>query len=252
MRTPIIAANWKMHKRVAEAVEFAAAFTHRGEAFTGVETILCAPFTALYSLGARLAGTNTALGAQDVYWEPKGAFTGEISVEMLTDVGCRYVVIGHSERRALFGETDADVNKKVRAALTGGLRVILCVGETLAQRRSGETAAVVTRQLQGGLNGLELADPADLVVAYEPVWAIGTGENATGDQAQEVCALVRQRLGELFGAEPAQSVRIQYGGSVKPANVAEIMAQPDIDGALVGGASLEVEAFAAICSGARP
>ncbi|HHW14807.1 MAG TPA: triose-phosphate isomerase, partial [Firmicutes bacterium] len=195
-------------------------------------------------------GTGWGLGAQDVFWEEKGAFTGEVSPGMLQDVGCTHVIIGHSERRQYFGESDETVRRKVGAALAAGLIPIVCVGETLAQREAGQTASLVAGQVRGALAGLAGFDPERLIVAYEPVWAIGTGRNATPADANAVCALIRRTVGELYGAEAAARLRIQYGGSVKPENAAELMREPEIDGALVGGASLEASAFARIIAGA--
>ncbi len=249
VRKPIIAGNWKMHKTGPEAVRLAKQVKVLLADASGVEVVVCPPFPALYAVSEVLRGSELALGAQDVFWEEEGAFTGEVSPGMLKDAGCLYVIVGHSERRHILGETDEMVARKVRAALRGGLRPIVCVGETLAQRRAGETKAVVEGQLRSAVRGLELDDPARLVIAYEPVWAIGTGENATGEQAQEVAAWIRQALADELGADAAQAIRIQYGGSVKPNNIAEFLRQPDIDGALVGGASLDASSFAQIVKG---
>ncbi|HEX6970633.1 MAG TPA: triose-phosphate isomerase [Limnochordia bacterium] len=249
MRTPLIAGNWKMHKTPSEAVRLAKQVKVLLGDCTDRDVVVCPPFPALIPVGEALRGTRIALGAQDLHWEDEGAYTGEVSASMLTDAGCSYVVVGHSERRSLFGETDADARRKVAAALRHGLIPILCVGETLAAREANETNRTVSGQLEAALAELELADPARLVIAYEPVWAIGTGRNASGAQAQEVAALIRGLLARRFGPEAAQAVRILYGGSVKPANIAEFMGQPDIDGALVGGASLEAAAFAEIAKG---
>ena len=245
MRTPFITANWKMHKTVAEAADFAKAFVPLVRDVADVEIAIAPPFTSLAALGAVLHGSPVALAGQNAHFEPKGAFTGEISVEMLADLGCRYVILGHSERRALFGETDALIARKLRAAQAGGLRPILCVGETLAEREAGRTFDVLSTQLEGSLAEADLARATELVVAYEPVWAIGTGKTATPELAQEAHGFVRSRLGDRFG-RAAESIRIQYGGSVKPENAAELMAKPDIDGALVGGASLDPKSFSAI------
>jgi triosephosphate isomerase len=245
MRKKFIAGNWKMYKTATEAVDFARAIKSRmGE--VAVQTAVAAPFTALAALAAELRGSRIELAAQNCHWEKEGAFTGEISVGMLKDLGVRHVIVAHSERRQYFGETNETANRKVKAALAGGLGVILCVGETLADREAGRTFAVVKEHVTGGLAGLGAADMADVVIAYEPVWAIGTGRTATPDQAQEVHAYIRGLLKELFGPAVADATRIQYGGSVKPDNVKELMAQPDVDGALVGGASLKPDSFEAL------
>lgn len=235
-----------MYKTVAEAVNFVNDFKEKTAGITGVEMVLCPPFTALAATAEKLAGTEIALGAQDCYWESEGAYTGEISPVMLKETGCRYVIIGHSERRQYFGETDSTVNKKVRAVLAHGLVPIVCVGELLEEREAGQTEKVVEEQVKGGLAGLSASEAGRIVIAYEPVWAIGTGRTASPGDAQEVISFIRSILRRMFGAEPAESVRIQYGGSVKPGNAAELMAQPDIDGALVGGASLDPGSFAEI------
>lgn len=245
MRTPILAANWKMHKTQGEAVRFAQAFLPLVKDATAVEIVLAPPFTALARVGEALAGSNVALAAQNVNPEPQGAFTGEISAAMLADLGCRYAIVGHSERRSLYGEDDAFVARKARALLERGIRPIVCVGETLAQREAGQTFPVIGAQLEGSLAEIAPERAPEVVIAYEPVWAIGTGRTATPAMAQEVHAFVRERLAGRFRAA-AQAIRIQYGGSVKPENVDDLMAQPDIDGALVGGASLDPEAFARI------
>jgi triosephosphate isomerase len=246
VRTPFIAANWKMHKTIADARAFAEKLAPRARELAGVEVAIAPPFTALAALRDALAGTDIALAAQNAHFEAQGAFTGEVSVGMLADVGCRYVILGHSERRALFGESDALIARKLAAVQAAGLRPILCVGESLAEREANRTFEVVGAQLAGSLASADAARAAELVVAYEPVWAIGTGKTATPAMAQEAHAFVRARLAERFGAAAAQAIRIQYGGSVKPENAVELMAQPDIDGALVGGASLDPESFSAI------
>jgi triosephosphate isomerase len=245
MRTPILAANWKMHKTVSEALRFTAAFLPLVKDATAVEIVLAPPFTALARVAEALAGSNVALAAQNVSPEPQGAFTGEISAPMLAELGCRYGIVGHSERRALYGEDDAVIARKALALMERGIRPIVCVGETLEQREAGRTFQVIGAQLEGSLAGLPQERAREIVIAYEPVWAIGTGRTATPAIAQEVHAFVRGRLAQRFGAA-AQAMRIQYGGSVKPENVDDLMAQPDIDGALVGGASLDPEAFARI------
>jgi triosephosphate isomerase len=252
VRKPIIAGNWKMHKTSAEAKRLVEELKVLVPPGGPVEVVLCPPFTALAAVAGELIGTDWGLGAQDVFWEEKGAFTGEVSPGMLRDAGCTHTIIGHSERRQYFGETDATVARKVRAALAAGLVPIVCVGETLTQREAGETEAVVAGQVRGALEGLELGASERLVIAYEPVWAIGTGRNATPADANAVCAFIRRTLGELFGDGLAARLRLQYGGSVKPENSAELMREPEIDGALVGGASLDAAAFARIIAGAAP
>jgi triosephosphate isomerase len=245
VRTPLVAANWKMHKTVAESVAFAEAVVPKLAGLRDVEAAVAPPFTALAALRDAFAGTAVSLAAQNAHFEKHGAFTGEISVSMLAELGVRYVILGHSERRQLFGESDELIAKKLAAVQAAGLRPILCVGELLAERESGRTFDVLARQLAGSLASAEAARAAELVVAYEPVWAIGTGRTATPALAQEAHAFVRARLADRFGAD-ASRIRIQYGGSVKPDNAAELLAQPDIDGALVGGASLDPESFSAI------
>ncbi len=246
MRTPIIAGNWKLNKTRAEAKALTEGIVAATREVQGVEIVLCPVFTALETVRQAAAGSAVKLGAQDAYWEENGAFTGEVSCTLLKDAGCTHVIVAHSERRQFFGETNETANRKVKAALAAGLTPILCVGETLAERQAGRTADVVTDHVRGGLAGLTAEQIGRLVVAYEPVWAIGTGQTATPAQAQEVHALIRSLLTELSGAQTAQSVRIQYGGSVKPDNARELMSQPDIDGALVGGASLKVDSFMGI------
>ncbi len=241
-----------MYKTVAEAVNFVVVFKEKTAGQTQVEMVLCPPFTALTAVAEQLTGSDIALGAQDCYWETEGAYTGEIAPGMLKEIGCRYVILGHSERRQYFGETDEKVNKKVRAALAGGLTPIVCVGELLEEREAGRTEEVVGRQVNGALAGLSAAEAAGLVVAYEPVWAIGTGRTASAGDAQAVNGYIRGILRRLFGDNVAEAVRIQYGGSVKPGNAAELMAQPDIDGALVGGASLDAGSFALIVHNSAP
>ncbi len=245
MRKPIIAGNWKMHKTVAETTALIKELAPL-VAGAAAEVAVCPPFTALTAAKAALAGTAIKLGAQDMYWEKQGAFTGEVSPLMLKDAGCDYVVIGHSERRQFFAETDETVNKKLAAAFAYGLVPIMCVGETLAAREAGTTEQVVDRQVRKGLAGLTADQVASMVIAYEPVWAIGTGRTASADDAEAVCAFIRRLAAELFGQAAADAVRIQYGGSVKPENSAELMGKQDIDGALVGGASLDAATFAKI------
>jgi triosephosphate isomerase len=210
------------------------------------DIVLAPPFTALSAVSGAIKGTNMALSAQDLFWEDKGAYTGEISAEMLLDLGCKYVIIGHSERRQFFGETDETVNRKIRQALNKGLLPIVCVGELLAEREAGKANEVIERQVTGALKGVSAGQMQRVVIAYEPVWAIGTGKTATPDQANEIHAFIRQKVGSLYDGGTAGGLRIQYGGSVTPDNVSALMAKPDIDGALVGGASLKPESFAAL------
>lgn len=246
MRTPIIAGNWKLNNTISEAVSLTTALKPLVAGCRDVEIIVAPPFTALASVSSTIAGSNIRLAAQDVYSEDSGAFTGEVSVPMLKDVGCGYVIIGHSERRQYFGETNESVNQKVKAVLGHGLKPIICVGEQLEDRESGQTEAVIESHVTGGIAGLSATDLASSVIAYEPIWAIGTGKTATPEQAQEVHAFIRGLLAAAHSAEVASQIRIQYGGSVNPENASALMAQPDVDGALVGGASLEAEAFAQI------
>ena len=250
-RTPVLAANWKMHKTVAEAEAFAADFLPRVAGLSDVEIALAPPATALHALARALVGSAVALAAQNVSAEPEGAFTGEVSAAMLAELGCRYVIVGHSERRHLYGEDDAWVARKARAVLGAGLCPIVCLGERLEEREAGRTLAVCEAQLEGSLAGLEAGEAGRIVLAYEPVWAIGTGRTATPEIAQEVHGFLRGWLVERFGAA-GEAVRIQYGGSVKPDNAAALLAQPDIDGGLVGGASLDPGSFASICRSASP
>ena len=243
-RRPVLAANWKMHKTVAEAVSFARDFIPRVKD-AAAEVILAPPATALSRLGEELSGSNVGLAPQNVHAAEKGAFTGEVAVGMLAEVGCGYAIVGHSERRTLFGETSAGVSEKAAALLAGGLVPIVCVGESLEEREAGRTLDVIATQVRESLADVPDARAEEVILAYEPIWAIGTGKTATPEIAQEVHAALRARFAERFGAT-AERIRIQYGGSVKPDNVASLMAQPDIDGALVGGASLEPESFARI------
>ena len=246
MRTPIIAGNWKLNKTISEAVALTTALKALVVDATGVEIIVAPPFTALAAVSDNIAESNIHLAAQDVYSEDSGAFTGEVSAPMLKDVGCDYVIIGHSERRQFFGETNESVNQKTKATLAHGLKPIICVGEQLEEREAGQTEAVIKSHVTGGIAGLSDADLLSCVIAYEPVWAIGTGKTATPAQAQEVHNFIRGLLTEAYSAEVVSQICIQYGGSVKPENAAELIAQPDVDGALVGGASLEAESFAQI------
>jgi triosephosphate isomerase len=249
-RKKFVCGNWKMHKTAPEARALARELRAALEPLAGaVDVAVAPPYTALAAVAAELAGSAVGLGAQDLHWEVQGAFTGEVSAPMLADAGCRYVLVGHSERRQLFGETDESVRKKARAALAAGLHPIVCVGETLPEREGGRTLEVVGRQVRAALQGLGAQEVGRLTLAYEPVWAIGTGKTATSAQAQEVHAAIRAILREL--APPAaDQVRIQYGGSVKPENASELMSQPDVDGALVGGASLKAGDFVQIVKGA--
>ena len=244
MRKPFIAGNWKMNTNSVAAVALAAGLAKELEAVETVDVALCPPFVYLQSVAAALSASNIALGAQDVYFEGDGAFTGQISCEMLKDCGCNYVICGHSERRHVMGENDALINKKVKAAIAGGLLPIFCVGELLAERDNGTTMKVVESQIRKGLEGVCQERIQAVTIAYEPVWAIGTGRTATPEQAQEVHAFIRGLIETLYGKNIAQAMRIQYGGSAKPSNTAELMAKPDVDGLLVGGASLKVEDFA--------
>jgi triosephosphate isomerase (TIM) len=249
-RTPVIAGNWKMYKDHLEAIQLVQKLAYHLEAedYEDQEVVVCPPFVSLRSVQTVIQSDDLpiGLGAQNCHAEDEGAFTGEISVPMLARLDVTYVIAGHSERRALFGETDAVVNAKLRAIQRHGLRPILCVGESLEQREAGRAVEVVVEQLRGSLDGIAIDDPEGLVVAYEPVWAIGTGRTATPDDAQEMCAAVRAELVSLYDRTTAEGVRVQYGGSVKPGNVTSLMSQPDIDGALVGGASLSSEDFALI------
>ena len=242
-RTPLIAGNWKMHKTGSEAAEDAGKLKALVSRASGVEVMIAPTYTALFQVARAIEGSPIALGAQNLYWESQGAFTGEISAEMLADAGCSQVIIGHSERRQFFGETDETVNRKIKAAAAAGLLPVFCIGETEAQRESGETFSVLDKQVRDGLKDLSFDEPVGLVVAYEPVWAIGTGKTATREQAQEAHAYIRSLLEKLFGKPVADAVRILYGGSVKPDNVMALMEMPDVDGALVGGASLDPETF---------
>ena len=245
-RKPILAGNWKMNKTTAEARDLAAKLAPLVSGVKDREIVLAPTFTSLQTVSEAIKGTNISLAAQNMHWEDKGAFTGEISVEMLLDLGCKYVIIGHSERRLYFGETDETVNKKAKQALKKGLLPILCVGETLVEREAGRLNEVISRQVTGGLKDISAEDMKKAVIAYEPVWAIGTGKTATPEQANEVHSLIRQKVKTLYTAQIAEGLRIQYGGSVTPENVSSLMAKPDIDGALVGGASLKPESFAAL------
>ena len=243
MRKPIIAGNWKMHKTIGEAVALAQALRPSLDEIESVESVVCPPFVALSAVADVLKGSRVRVGAQNMHWAEKGAYTGEIAPPMLVGL-CQYVILGHSERRGYFGETDEGVNRKVKAALAHGLTPIICVGETEAEHDAGQTDAVVRRQVAAALEGLTAEQVRSLVIAYEPVWAIGTGKAATGTDANRVIGrVVRSTIAELYDEETAQTVRVQYGGSTNPGNIAEFMQQPEIDGALVGGASLKADSF---------
>lgn len=249
-RKPIVAGNWKMNKTVAEAIDLATAIKRDLAGCKDVDVVLCPPFTALKAVSDVVSGTHIDLGAQNMHWEKSGAFTGEVSAEMLREVYCHYVILGHSERRQYFGETDAIVNKKTKSALESNLTPIVCVGETLAEREAGKTNDVVGTQVRGSLAGLSPRQLVETVIAYEPVWAIGTGKTATSAQAQEVHAFIRKVLVEIADEAVSQAVRIQYGGSVKASNARELFGMPDIDGGLIGGASLEARSFIEIVQAA--
>lgn len=246
MRKPFMAGNWKLHKTIGESVQVAKLLRIKLADVSDVDVAICPTFTSLASTCEILRETNVTVGAQNCHWEPQGAFTGEISAELVADTGCRVVLIGHSERRQFFGETDETVNRRLGAALRAGLHPIVCVGESLDQRESGVTESVVEKQVRGALDGYSSDQLTHLTLAYEPVWAIGTGRTATPEQAQAVHAHLRSILASAVGIDLANRIRIQYGGSVKATNVAELMACPDIDGALVGGASLEADSFSQI------
>ena len=251
MRKKFVAGNWKMFTNLVSAQQLAGAVVAGCGSDDRVSVALCPPFPYLPVVASCLKGSKVALGGQNLYPEKEGAFTGEVSPAMLLDVGCRYVILGHSERRHKMGENDEFINRKVHAALTAGLAVILCVGETIEERQGNRTESVIERQLVGGLGNVALGSMAKVVIAYEPVWAIGTGLNASPAQAQDVHQFIRKQIGGKYGEEVANSIPIQYGGSVKPDNAALIMSQPDVDGALVGGASLQVESFLAIVKAAN-
>jgi len=246
VRKPIIGGNWKMNKTSMEAENLVRKLILELNSYEDVETVVFPPFPYLQKVKTLLQGTGIAVGAQNMFWEEKGAYTGEVSPLMLVDVGCRYVILGHSERREYFGETDEKVNRKIKAALRFGLRPLVCIGEKLEERKKGLAEKVVESQLRGSLSGLNPSQISQIVIAYEPVWAIGTGETATPQQAQKMHKFIREILERICGEKIAQSVRIQYGGSVRPDNIRELMDQPDIDGALVGGASLDAISFVKI------
>src|SRR5258705_6444522 len=251
MRTPFIAGSWKMYKSVGEAVKYVKACRGLVKDITGVDMVIAPPFTALHAAAEAARNSNVCIAGQNLYWEREGAFTGEVSATMIAETGAEYVIVGHSERRTLFGETDASVNRKLAAAFAGGLTPLVCIGETLDQRERNETFSVLDRQIREGFDGGTADQLLELVIAYEPVWAIGTGRNATAQQAEEAHAHIRKRLQHWFGAEPSELCRIVYGGSVKPENIADLASQPDVDGALVGGASLDGKAVFDIVSRSR-
>jgi len=251
MRTPFVAGNWKMFKTVAETVRYVKEFRGLVKDVQDVEIVIAPPFTALHAAAEAARNSNVGVAAQNLHWEREGAFTGEISAAMIAESGAEYVIVGHSERRTLFGETDASVNRKIAAAFAGGLMPIVCIGETLDQRERQETFTVLDRQIRDGLDGVTSDRLVRLVIAYEPVWAVGTGRNATPAQAAEAHGHIRKRLQQWFGAEPSELCRIVYGGSVKPENIRDLASQPNVDGALVGGASLDVRAFFDIVSRSR-
>ena len=246
MRKPVIAGNWKLFKTASEARELVSTLIPLVKDTKGVEIIVAPVFTILNRVSDLISGNNINLAAQDCFWEEEGAFTGEVSPKMLLDAGCSHVIIGHSERRQYFGESDETVNRKTKAALAAGMSAIVCVGETLAERETNRTLEILKRQVTGALAGITPAKMTSIIIAYEPVWAIGTGKTATDAQAQDAHAFIRNLLTELYDQTIADSMRILYGGSVKPDNVKGLMAQQDIDGALVGGASLKADSFAAI------
>ena len=246
MRKPIIAGNWKLNKTIKDSIELVTLLKRELSEISEVDIVVCPVFTSLRDVCDSLIDTNIGVGAQNLYWEDEGAFTGEVSAPLIKEAGAQYVIIGHSERRQYFNETDQTVNKKIRAALKHGLIPIVCIGEVLAEREAGKTKSVINTQFHGSLEGLSAEEMQKIIIAYEPVWAIGTGKTATPAQAQEVHAYIRELLRERFDEDTADEVRIQYGGSVKPDNIGELIAQEDIDGALVGGASLKADSFVAI------
>jgi len=252
MRTPFICGNWKMYKTVADTVKYVKEFRSLVKGVADVEIVLAPTFTSLHAAAEAARNSNVAIAAQDLYWEREGAFTGEVSAPMIREAGAEYVIVGHSERRTLFRDTDDTVNRKAAAAFAAGLTPIVCIGETLDQRERAETFDVLDRQIKTGLDGLTAEQLALLVIAYEPVWAIGTGRNATPAQAAEAHGHIRQRLRQWFGGEAAEHCHVIYGGSVKPENITDLVSQTDVDGVLVGGASLDVQAFFEIVTRSRP
>jgi triosephosphate isomerase (TIM) len=251
MRHPFIAGNWKMFKTVHDSVVYVKEFRSLVKDIEDVEIVLATPFTAIHAAAEAARNSNVGIAGQDLHWEREGAFTGEVSGVMVREAGAEYVIIGHSERRQYFGETDATVNRKLRAAMGAGLIPIVCIGETLDERERNETATVLDRQIKDGFDGIRGDEVGTLVIAYEPVWAIGTGRTATAAQAQEAHAHIRQRLRQWFGAAAADECHVIYGGSVKPDNTRDLVGQPDVDGALVGGASLDIKSFSEIIRRAR-
>ena len=251
MRIPFIAGNWKMFKTVHDTVVYVKEFRSLVKDMEDVEIVIAPPFTAVYAAAEAARNSNLGVAAQNLHWERDGAFTGEIAGPMIKEAGAEYVIIGHSERRTLFGETDQSVNRKIGAGIAAGLVPIVCIGETLAEREAGETLSVLDRQIKSGFDGVTGEQVGALVIAYEPVWAIGTGRTATAVQAQEAHAHIRQRLRQWFGAPAADECHVIYGGSVKPDNTKDLIAQPDVDGALVGGASLDIKSFFEIVSRSR-
>ena len=249
-RKPLVAGNWKMNNTAAEATALCKNLIRLLANTKGVDVVICPPFTALATTGTVISGTNIALGAQNMHWEKSGAFTGEVSSAMLRDLYCHYVILGHSERRTLFGETDKIVNRKVKTALASNLHPIVCIGETLAQHKSGKTKETIKSQCQNSFKDMDAANFSNMILAYEPVWAIGTGMTATPHQAQEVHQLIRQLVQDQTDEKTASSIRILYGGSVKANNAAELFHQPDIDGGLIGGAALDADSFVAIINAA--
>ena len=249
-RRYFIAGNWKMNKTAAEAAELIGAIAAEVGSETAVDVAVCPPFTALDAASKALKGSNVKLGAQNMYHKASGAYTGEVAADMLKEFGCAYVILGHSERREYFKESDEFINEKVAAALANGLKPILCVGETLAQREAGQTIGIVSAQTEGGLAGVSKEDAKNVVIAYEPVWAIGTGKTATPEMAQEVHEQIRKVLAKLFGAETAESMQILYGGSMKPENADALLAEKDIDGGLIGGAALKADSFVSLVKSA--
>ncbi len=251
MRTPLLAANWKLFKTIPEAVAFVRALAPQAATMDGRDVLVAPPFTALAATAEAARGSRIAVAAQDLYFEKDGAFTGEISAGMIKDAGGTHVIVGHSERRRLFGDTDEWVNRKTRAAIGAGLVPIVCIGETLQEREQGDTLSVLDRQIKAGLDSLTMEQVGGIVLAYEPVWAIGTGKNATPVEADEAHRHIRGRLRQWFGGAAADACRVLYGGSVKPDNISDLIALPDVDGALIGGASLDVKSFTEICSRSR-
>jgi triosephosphate isomerase (TIM) len=252
MRIPFLAANWKMYKTVHEAVVYVKEFRSMVKDVSDAEIVVAPAFTAIHAAAEAARNSPIGIAAQDLYWEREGAFTGEVSAAMVKEAGAEYAIVGHSERRRLFGETDATVNRKTIAALGAGLTPIVCIGETLEEREKNQTFAILDRQIKDGLDALTAEQVAALVIAYEPVWAIGTGRNATPEQAAEAHAHIRTRLRQWFGGDAAEQCHVIYGGSVKPDNIRDLVAHPDVDGALVGGASLDVRAFHEIVARSRP